>query len=180
MRALIAALALAACATPAASQAPSPLAPLAFLEGCWVGVFDGPNPARDERCYAWMHEGRQLRDTHEVIGAGYRGETIYAWDADAQQIVATYFASDGGYMTGVAVEQGGALIMRDGRYVGADGHVLALRSRWLRQGEGFVVETEQQREAGGDWRPLMRITYMRAEWGVADRQRKRPGASRAF
>lgn len=162
IRAMFIALALCACATPAAAQ--DRLAPLAFLEGCWMGVFDGPGRQRDERCYVRDLNGRLLRDTHTVVGAGYGGVTSYVWNAEMQRIEVFYVANDGGLMTGHVAEEGGVLGVRDARYVGADGHVLNLRSRWERTGaETFVVVTE--REENGAWTPLMRISYERAPAG---------------
>lgn len=158
MRALLLALALAACATPAQAQEDR-LAPLAFLHGCWTGVFDGPGNARDDRCFEPALDGRVLRDRHTVVGVGYGGETLYAWNAETQRIEVSYFANDGGLMTGRVAEEGGVLSVLDARYVSPRGDVQSLRSRWVRTASGFVTETE--REEGGVWRPLMRITYVR-------------------
>lgn len=159
IRALALSLALGACATSVRAEEDR-LAPLGFLNGCWIGTFDGSQALQDERCYTTVLYGHMLRDTHTVVGAGYGGETTYVWNAETQRIEVSYVASDGGLMTG-RVEQGadGVLWMHDGRYVGADGRVLALRSRWERRGDGFVVISEQQRD--GAWAPLMTITYAR-------------------
>ncbi len=153
IRAVVAALALAACATPAVAD--DHLAPLAFLNGCWIGAFDQPEGAQDERCYERDLNGYLLRDTHTVLGAGYGGETSYVWNGETQRIEVFYVANDGGFMTGHVVEEGGVLWVRDGHYVGADGHVLNLRSHWERGAdETFVVVTEQ--EQNGVWAPMMR------------------------
>lgn len=158
MRTLLVALALLACAAPARAQEDR-LAPLLFLNGCWTGTFEGGS-VRDDRCFEPMLDGRALRDRHTVVGVGYGGETIYAWNAETRRIEVTYFANDGGLMTGRVAEEDGVLWMRDGRYVSPRGDVQNLRSRWVRTAEGFVTETE--REDGGEWRPLMRIRYVRA------------------
>ncbi len=175
IRALSLALALTACATP--TQAEDELAPLGFLRGCWVGSFDSPDGLTDERCFESMQGGRYLRDTHTVRGTGYGGEAIYAWNAERHRIEVTYFASDGGLMTGVVgVETDGLLLMRDGRYVGPDGAVQMLRSRWLRnEGGGFTVETE--REENGEWRQMMRIIYTPApeDWDPKQKAQLSPG-----
>jgi hypothetical protein len=162
IRTLLAAFVLCSATTAARAQ-PGPLAPLAFLEGCWIGTFDEPGAPRDERCFTFANGGRHLRDVHTVVDAGYSGETIYAWDAAARQIVVAYFANDGGLMHGVVSMSGETLSIPDARYVSPNGEVQHLRSRWVRQAEGFVTETE--REEGGVWRPLMRITYARAHIG---------------
>ncbi len=158
MRALLAAIALAACATPALAE--DHLAPLAFLNGCWIGTFDGPQRAQDERCFTTILDGHAVRDEHTVIGAGYGGETTYVWNAQTERIEVSYISNDGGLMFGrIEQDADGVLWLRDGRYVGADGAVLTLRSHWERQGEGFAVVTE--REEGGRWQPFMRISYVR-------------------
>jgi len=128
MRGLLFALALTACAAPA--RAGDRLDALRAFEGCWVGAFAASEGLRDERCFAPMQDGRQWRDTHAVVGAGYGGETIYAWDAELGRIDVSYFASDGALMRGHAVAARGGLDFPDGRYVGADGIVQRLRSRW--------------------------------------------------
>lgn len=163
IRGVLCALALAAYATPARADEDH-LAPLAFLNGCWDGTFDGPQHLRDERCFTTILNGHAVRDAHNVLGTGYGGETTYVWNAETQRIEVSYVANDGGLMTG-RVEQGadGALVFLDSRYIGADGHILLLRSRWERQGEGFAVVTEEQ--LNGAWRPMMRISYVPAHIG---------------
>ena len=159
IRAICVALALIAapaCATETAVV--DRLAPLAFLEGCWVGTFEGA-ALRDERCFERGLNGHILRDRHEVVGAGYGGETIYAWNAEAQRIDVMYYANDGGVMTGRVAEEGGVLSVLDARYVSESG-VQNLRSRWVRSGDGFAVETD--RFESGAWVRFMRITYVRA------------------
>lgn len=159
MRAL--ALALALISTPACATETPPvdrLAPLAFLEGCWVGAFEGAS-LRDERCFERGLNGHILRDRHEVVGTGYGGETIYAWNAEAQRIDLTYYANDGSVMTGRVAEEDGALSVLDARYI-SDSGVQILRSRWLRSGDSFVVETD--RFENGAWSRFMRISYVRA------------------
>jgi hypothetical protein len=176
------AIVLGACVSPA--RAEDHLAPLAFLEGCWIGAFEGQE-LQDRRCFAAILNGHAVRDTHTVLGVGYGGETTYVWNAQTQRIEVSYLANDGGLMSGsVALDADGVLRMSDGRYVGADGEVLMLRSHWRRSGEGFTVVTEQQR--AGAWAPLMAITYVRAprpDVGAPEGktpQNKRPGVSRAF
>ncbi len=154
-------LALALIAAPAcATEAPAPdrLAPLTFLEGCWVGTFEGAD-IRDQRCFERGLNGHILRDRHEVVGTGYGGETIYAWNAEAQRIDVMYYANDGGVMTGRVAEEGGVLSVLDARYV-REGGVQELRSRWVRSGDGFAVETD--RLENGTWSRFMRISYVRA------------------
>jgi hypothetical protein len=159
MRALALSLMLAACATSA--RADEPLAPLAFLQGCWAGSFDSPGGLQDERCFEPMQGGRFVRDTHTVVGTGYGGESIYAWNAELRRIEVSYFAADGGLMSGVVAEESDGLWLREGRYVGPDGAIQSLRSHWIRNDlDGFTVETHRLED--GEWRQLMRIIYVRA------------------
>jgi hypothetical protein len=157
LKRLIAALALGALAS--AAHAQERLAPLATLEGCWLGSFSGPNQLQDERCFTPIAGGQQWRDVHEVVGVGYGGETIYAWDAAAQRIDVSYYANDGGLMRGYAVVSPEGIAFPEARYVGANGGVQQLRSRWTLGGDGFEVVTERLED--GAWRELMRISYRR-------------------
>ena len=56
------------------------LQPMAFLAGhCWKGEFSG-GKGTDEHCFAWLYDGKALRDTHTVRASGrpdYVGETTY-------------------------------------------------------------------------------------------------------
>ena len=159
IRALCAALVL--IATPAcATEAPpvDRLAPLAFLEGCWMGTFEGAAP-QDRRCFERDLNRHILRDRHDVVGTGYGGETIYAWNAVAQRIDVMYYANDGGVMTGRVAEEGGVLSVLDARYISESG-VQVLRSRWVLSAQGFAVETD--RFENGAWARFMRINYVRA------------------
>ena len=157
MRALFAALALAGCA--GVARASEPLAALAFFEGCWVGAFEG-SEIRDERCFTPMQGGQQWRDTHNVVGTGYGGETIYAWDAAERHLDIAYYANDGGLMRGAGVLTADGFELPEARYVGADGGVQNLRTRYVRTAEGFEAITERMH--GGVWQPFMRIAYTRS------------------
>lgn len=158
MRALLLALLLTACATSARAE---PLRDaLQAFDGCWTGAFAG-SERRDIRCLTQLNAGQQWKDEHTVEGAGYGGMSIYAWDPELQRIDLTYYASDGALMRGYAVAQPDGLLFPDARYIGADGVVQHLRSRWRITGaDAFEAVTE--REQGGVWSELMRITYVRA------------------
>lgn len=65
-RPLALAIALAVAPLPAAAAPDPALAPLAFLAGhCWVGTMPGTADT-DEHCFAWLYDGRYLRDRHVV------------------------------------------------------------------------------------------------------------------
>lgn len=152
----MAALALAACST--ASRVDAPLDVFREIEGCWVGTFEGGNGLQDQRCIAPLAGGRWL-DTHQVIGAGYGGDTVYAWDAASERIVVDYTANDGGRMSSHGDVVDGGIDFPDATYVGADGEIQALRSRWRFEGDRLEVATE--RLENGAWVAFMRITYQR-------------------
>ena len=78
-----------------------PLRPMAFLAGhCWKGQFaDGKQT--DEHCFAWLYDGKALRDTHTVRAPGrpdYVGETTYYWDSASKRVEFVYIENLGGVM----------------------------------------------------------------------------------
>lgn len=158
MRAFLMALALAACASPARAQ--NQLDAFQALEGCWTGVFAGNAELRDSRCFMQVNFGRQWRDVHTVEGTGYGGVTMYAWDAELRRIDVVYYASDGALMRGYAVAENGGLTFPEARYIGADGQVQQLRSRWRFTGDA-AFEVVSERFQDGAWIELMRINYAR-------------------
>jgi hypothetical protein len=156
----LAALAFAGFAAPVAAQPAMP--PMAALQGCWHGQFEGAPGMTDERCIAPMLGGQFVRDTHTVHGGepGYGGETIYARDPVSHRIAFTYYASDGGIETGFVDPQAGEFVFPPGRYVGADGQSLTMRATWRMDGpDHFTTDTEVMQ--GGQWRSHMRILYTR-------------------
>lgn len=159
MRALLCALALAACVTPA--RADDHMAPLAPLIGCWRGAFDGNAEISDERCFAPMLAGSYLRDTHAVRPTAYAGESVYYFDASTRHLAVTYYAADGGMSSGGVQSEEGALVFAPYTFINADGTTLHLRGTWRFDGPDRYVATSEM-EQGGQWRPFMRITYVRA------------------
>lgn len=159
MRALLCALALAACATPALAD--DHLAPLAPLIGCWRGAFEGQPNITDERCFQPMLGGSYVRDTHAVRPTEYVGESVYFYDAAAQRLAFTYYAGGGGMSSGDVRSEGGALVFDPYTFVNADGTTLHLRGTWRFESADRYVATSEIEE-GGQWRPFMRITYVRA------------------
>ena len=76
---------------------------MAFLAGhCCNGEFqDGQRS--DEHCFAWVHDGKALRDTHTVRAPGlpdYVGETTYDWDSAARRVEFLCFKNHGGISCG--------------------------------------------------------------------------------
>lgn len=151
-------------ATPASAQTQAnPLAPLDFLHGCWRGTFAGASGLTDEHCFTPMLGGRYLRDTHAVRGdaSGYAGESIYAFDYEAQRITYSYYASDGGMSRGTVDVTPDGLAFPADRYVGGDGGVLNMRSRWVKDGPDRFTAITEARD-GDVWRASMRIAFVRA------------------
>jgi len=140
--------ALLACGT--AGAVDDPLAPLAFLAGhCWTTSFEDGRQT-DTHCYEWMHDGKQLRDRHVVLGnhPDYRGETIYAWHGGRKRIEYRYWNSLGGQSDGY-VETGadGALHFLGDHYVGPDGAEYTFASEMTRPGETQYRMTVRYLEA---------------------------------
>jgi hypothetical protein len=162
LRTLCAALLLAPAATMAA---PDPAyQPLGFLAGhCWKGTFpDGKQS--DEHCFAWIYDGKFLRDTHTVRGDGHAdmlGESIYFWDSSAKQLEYLYIESQGGFSRGAVGTDGDALVFPPTSYV-EDGVTQTYRSRWQRAGDAaYDVVTEFQAKDG--WVPGFKVHMERVQ-----------------
>jgi len=159
MRMILAAVTLAACATPARAHGMDVFAP--FI-GCWRGEFEGQSDVHDERCFE--RNGAYVRDVHHVRPTDYSGESIYYADAEAGGLAYAYFASDGGRSQGAVSPNGTAVTFEPHWYVSPSGERQLLRANWrLIDANHYEVLTE--REEGGAWRPLMRIVYAREEAG---------------
>jgi hypothetical protein len=155
----------AAMAAPATDPAPptDPYQPLAFLVGhCWKGEFRGDAARSDEHCFSRIYGGKFLRDEHVVHRAGKPdefGETIYLWNSASHELEYFYIESGGGYLRGVAMPDGEALVFPAAAYV-ADGESMNVRSRWQRAGEAaYDVATEF--EVGGRWVPGFSLRMQR-------------------
>ena len=157
IRALVLALALAACAAPAREQ--SAAAAFAPLIGCWRGEFVGQPDIRDERCFQTL--GDHVVDTHVVRPTTYAGETTYHLDETSGEIVFGYASNDGGRSNGSVRVDGARYVFAPHVHRSADGSERRLRSTWtLEAPDRFVMESEQ--DEGGAWRPFMRVAYERA------------------
>jgi len=126
--------------------------PLAFLAGhCWEGTFpDGKQT--DEHCFAWVYDGKFLRDVHTVKGAGhpdFHGESIYFWNSATKEIEYLYIEDRGGFSRGPVGSAPDALVFPPTSYV-EDGKTQTYRSRWQRVGEdAYDVVTEFK--SGDGW-----------------------------
>jgi hypothetical protein len=149
------AFALALASFPAFAAPDPALDPLAFLAGhCWIGTMPGTADT-DEHCFAWIYDGRYLRDRH-VVRRGektvYEGETTYYWNSVAKQVEYFYVTAAGGHSLGTMKIDGDALdfpaaVMESG------GKSFVFRGRWKRAGEdGYEVLREYETEKG--WAPV--------------------------
>lgn len=156
---LVAALALTAAAAAAGAPPASPYEPLAFLVGhCWKGSFPG-STVTDEHCFSFIYGEKFVRDRHVVHHGGGKpddlGESIYLWDAAAQELQYLYIESAGGFSRGAVKSEDGALVFAPAHYT-ENGEEQVYRSRWRRVGpEGYEVLTEF--EVKGTWTPRLRV-----------------------
>ena len=143
--------------------ADAPLAPLSRLAGhCWKGEFpDGK--ATDEHCFAWLYDGKALRDTHTVRTPGradYIGETTYYWDSVARRVEYVYIENLGGVSRGSMQSTPDALVFPATQYV-ADGQAMTYRVRWTRLSEtAYEAWSEMQGKDG--WSTMFKLTMKRS------------------
>jgi carboxymethylenebutenolidase len=140
--------------------ADSPLAPLAFLaDSCFLGTFaDGKT--QDLVCYTWMLDRQFLRSRHRVIGAPqpYAGETILGRNQTTGKLEYTYYNSLGGILRG-EIEPTTEGLSFPAEKVEMQGATREVRSVWRKTESGYVAASE--RNAEGEWKPFMTITFER-------------------
>jgi len=147
-----------------AAAAPiEPLQPMAFLAGhCWKGDFPGGKQT-DEHCFAWLYDGKALRDTHTVRTPGrpdYIGETTYYWDSAAKRVEFVYIENLGGISRGNMQSMPEALIFPPTQYV-ADGQAMTYRVRWTRLSDtSYEAWSEMQGKDG--WTTMFKLTMRRS------------------
>jgi len=147
----------------AAAAAIEPLQPMAFLAGhCWKGDFPGGKET-DEHCFAWLYDGKALRDTHTVRAPGrpdYIGETTYYWDSAAKRVEFVYIENLGGISRGNMQSMPEALIFPPTQYV-ADGQAMTYRVRWTRLSDtSYEAWSEMQGKDG--WTTMFKLTMKRS------------------
>jgi hypothetical protein len=145
------------------AQPIEPLRPMAFLAGhCWKGEFPGGDQT-DEHCFAWLYDGKALRDTHTVRAPGrpdYVGETTYYWDSAAKRLEYLYVENAGGISRGSVQDTSGALVFPATQYV-ADGKAMTYRVRWTKLSEtAYEAWSEAQSPEG--WKTMFKLTMKRA------------------
>jgi hypothetical protein len=135
------------------------LQPMAFLAGhCWKGDFaDGKQS--DEHCFAWLYDGKALRDTHTVRAPGrqdYVGETTYYWDSAAKRVEFVYIENEGGVSRGSVESVPGALVFPPTQYVGG-GQSMTYRVRWTKLSDtSYEAWSEMQGKDG--WTTMFKLT----------------------
>jgi len=147
----------------AAAAAIEPLQPMAFLAGhCWKGDFPGGKQT-DEHCFAWLYDGKALRDTHTVRTPGrpdYIGETTYYWDSAAKRVEFVYIENLGGISRGNMQSMPEALVFPPTQYV-ADGQAMTYRVRWTRLSDtSYEAWSEMQGKDG--WTTMFKLTMKRS------------------
>jgi hypothetical protein len=164
MRFPLAALALSCLAGTARAEPVELLEPLSFLAGhCWKGTFaDGKQT--DEHCFAWLYDGRVLRDTHTVRAPGKPdgvGESTYYVNSAGNHVEFLYVENGGGFSHGIVESLPGALLFPDTQYI-ADGEALVYRARWTRQGDkAYEAWSEAQTPDG--WSTMFRLAMKRTD-----------------
>ncbi|MGE3177328.1 MAG: hypothetical protein AB7O32_07650 [Vicinamibacterales bacterium] len=149
------ALALALAPLPSTAAPDPALEPLAFLAGhCWIGTIPGTADT-DEHCFAWIYEGRYLRDRH-VVRRGektvYEGESTYYWNSVAKQVEYFYVTAAGGHALGTMAAAGDTLDFPAAVMV-SGGKSFGFRGKWKRTGDdGYEVLREYQTDKG--WMPV--------------------------
>jgi hypothetical protein len=147
-----------------AAAAPiEPLQPMAFLAGhCWKGDFPGGKQT-DEHCFAWLYDGKALRDTHTVRAPGrpdYIGETTYYWDSAAKRVEFVYIENLGGISRGNMQSMPEALVFPPTQYV-TDGQAMTYRVRWTRLSDtSYEAWSEMQGKDG--WTTMFKLTMKRS------------------
>jgi hypothetical protein len=142
----------------AQAAAPEALQPMAFLAGhCWQGDFPG-GKMTDEHCFAWMYDGKALRDTHTVRAPGkpdYIGETTYYWDSVARRVEFIYIENAGGISRGTMEAAPGVLTFPPAQYI-ADGQSMTYRVRWtLLDAKSYEAWSEMQGKDG--WATMFKL-----------------------
>ena len=135
---------------------------MAFLAGhCWKGEFPGSKQT-DEHCFAWLYDGKALRDTHTVRAPGrpdYVGETTYYWDPATKRVSFLYIENLGGISRGSMENAGNALVFPPTQYI-AEGESMTYRVRWTRLDEtSYEAFSEAQSKDG--WATMFKLTMKR-------------------
>jgi len=155
---------LAVAAVPVAGAAPvEALKPMAFLAGhCWKGSFAPDNKQTDEHCFAWLYDGKALRDTHTVRAPGrpdYVGETTYYWDPAAKRVQYVYLENLGGISRGSMEPAADGLVFPPTQYLN-EGEAMTYRVKWTRVSDD-AYEAWSEAQAKDGWSTMFRMVLRR-------------------
>jgi hypothetical protein len=155
-------------AAPGPATVREELHPLQFLVGhCWTASFpDGQST--DTHCFDSVYGGHFVRDRHVVRGAKkpYEGETLYAWDAQKQVLVYTYWNSDGGISTGTAAPAGEDGLSFREEHAAKDA-AMELKTVWTRRGDdGYDARTLRKKD--GQWQEFFKMSFHRDDTAHAE------------
>jgi hypothetical protein len=96
-----------------------------------------------------VHEGRPAED--------FEGDSVYAWNAQANRVQYTFWADDGSYGTGEMYAEGDYLIWPPANPDSPG----AIRLLWTRiDADSFLVTRE--RRDGKAWTKFFEVTYRRS------------------
>jgi len=153
---------LASSASAAAAEPIAALKPMAFLAGhCWKGSL-GDAGSTDEHCFAWLYDGKMLRDTHTVHAPGrpdYVGETTYYWDSAGKRVEYLYVENLGGISRGTVESVPGALVFPATQYV-EGGAATTYRVRWTLVDDG-LYEAWSEAQSKDGWTTMFRVKMRR-------------------
>lgn len=155
---------------PVASHAQTPADPLApfgwfkdLAGSCWSGKHADGRPS-DTQCYS-VQFGRFLRGTIKLSGKhgsqpadNLEGDSVYAWNPQANQVHYSLWASDGTYATGAMYVEGENLIFPPANPDSSG----ATRFVWTRIDADSYVVTREKRQ-GKAWSKAFEVTYRRGE-----------------
>jgi hypothetical protein len=156
-------LAALALAGPAVAAEPvAALKPMAFLAGhCWKGAL-GDGARTDEHCFAWLYDGKMLRDTHTVRTPGkpdYVGETTYYWDSVGKRVEFLYVENLGGISRGTVESVPGALVFPATQYI-EGGAATTYRVRWTIVEDG-LYEAWSEAQSKDGWATMFKVRMRR-------------------
>ena len=149
-----------------AAAAPiEPLQPLSFLAGnCWKGSIPA-TASTDEHCFAWVLDGRVLRDTHVVRTAGkpdYRGETTYYWSPISNAVEYLYVDNKGGMSRGVMETVANTLAFPPAEHAGDDPSAV-FRVRWTPAGTRAYDAWAEKKGTDGSWQTMFKMTMTKTK-----------------
>jgi hypothetical protein len=133
-----------------------PFAPL--LDHTWKAVFDAETGSGDVVRWEPALSGQAIQITHSIADGDYGGITYVMWDADAEELVYTYFTSAGFFTRGTMwFDTDGSLQSREFVTGEADGVTEVRATQELREDGSLRVVTRLLR--GDTWEDAGDVVY---------------------